>query len=88
MTHTTLLLDSMEMAMRYGVSYGTFIQWQRFHNFPLTAKHKDGHYTVWDAEAVDRWLASRPKHPRQRPTRWGQKVEAFVEKWDAGEVAA
>ena len=79
-----LLLDSMEMATRYNVSYGTFVQWQRFQGFPTDAKYKSGHHTFWDAELVDRWLDARPQHERQRPTRWRHLVQDYVKQWNKG----
>lgn len=70
--HKQHTMTTTELAGRYGVSALTLLAWRNMRTFPIEAVFKlnPGSPAMWNPDAVDAWLRSRPRHRQQRPARW------------------
>lgn len=80
-------LTLTQVCGRYFVSASTLEDWYRQRGFPAEAKRsRPGWGSIWHVPTVDDWLRSRPRHARQRPSRWWPVVgvEGYPDKKGRG----
>lgn len=68
-----LRLNSMDLCMRYGISYQSLDNWKLREGFPRDAAIRTKKGLMWDHERVDAWLRSRRIVKGHRP-RWLEVV--------------
>jgi hypothetical protein len=63
-----------EIALHFGVTEATVLQWSRLRGFPIGAKQRVGQRVFWNLDLVKSWHASRWSSQRQR---LDNKLETF-----------
>jgi uncharacterized protein YjcR len=63
-------LTSMALANRYGISIETLRHWKNWKDWPADCQTREGQFSLYRVEAVDKWLRNRPVHKKGSTPRW------------------